>query len=357
MGSLQQDSREETPEKEEGSDMAVVFPNIDTAQFMWKTSATETKIDNELEKFLRKPTMNRMATPETGKIRVEWPTILSSDCSTWLSTRKAESDKKHTENENTEVNPWLVKGGQKSAIDLASSVREGLLRAGKMNDMYSSDDEWGIVAESRLPLPISEDIPKALKTEEFEEVDSQTLSISAQVKMGLLRAGSVSLPPAPEIHQPKKESKPWKPKSLAEEVKLGLLRAGGQLKNEINLDEDEVSLTIEETIEPEFEPATVPLESLAETLRKSFMNITIEQPATPMKASFAENLRESLLNQPTSTAEDSKSESLDNWIMDDNQSEGASIITLDTITDSVDMEDFDDFKDMEHELSMWISKD
>merc|ERR1712106_652559 len=139
--------------------------------------------------------------------------------------------------------------------------------------------------------------------------------------------------------------------------KLGLLRAGEQLENEINLDKDEVSVTIEETIEPEVEPATVPLESLAETLRKSFMNITIEQPATPMKTSFAENLRESLLNRPTSTAEDSKSESLDNWIIDDNQSEGASIIILDTITDSVDMEDFDDFKDMEHELSMWISKD
>ena len=39
--------------------MAVVFPNINTAQFMWKTSATETKIDSELEKFLCKPTMNR----------------------------------------------------------------------------------------------------------------------------------------------------------------------------------------------------------------------------------------------------------------------------------------------------------
>jgi len=43
--------------------------------------------------------------------------------------------------------------------------------------------------------------------------------------------------------------------------------------------------------------------------------------------------------------------------MDDNQSEGASIITLDTFTESVDMEDFDDFKYIENELRMWISKD
>ena len=54
--SLQQDSREETIEKKEDSDMAVVFPNIDTEQFMWKkSSANEKKLDNELDKFLAKP--------------------------------------------------------------------------------------------------------------------------------------------------------------------------------------------------------------------------------------------------------------------------------------------------------------
>merc|ERR1712106_1022799 len=156
MGSLQQDSREETPEKEEGSDMAVVFPNIDTAQFMWKTSGIETKIDNELEKFLSKSTMNRMATPETGKIRVEWPTILSSDCSTWLSTRKAESDKKQSEKEKPDDNPWLVKGGAMSAVDLASTVRVGLLRAGTVQVMATSEEKMEDKVESRIPLPMTE---------------------------------------------------------------------------------------------------------------------------------------------------------------------------------------------------------
>ena len=123
---------------------------------------------------------------------------------------------------------------------------------------------------------------------------------------------------------------------------------------------EEDSVTIEQTVEQEAEKesSTVPLESLAETLKKSLMNIKVEKPASPMKTSISENLRESLLNLSTYDDEESKSESLDNWIMDDNQSE-ASIITLDTITDSVDtdMEDFDDCNDMEHELSMWISKE
>ena len=58
--SLQQDPREETVENKEGSNMAVVFPKIDTEQFMWKkSSANEKKLDNELDKYLAKPHMSR----------------------------------------------------------------------------------------------------------------------------------------------------------------------------------------------------------------------------------------------------------------------------------------------------------
>jgi CHAT domain-containing protein len=145
---------------------------------------------------------------------------------------------------------------------------------------------------------------------------------------------------------------------LAEEVRKGLLSAGGEFKEAAVMDED--SVTIEEAVEQEVEKeyASGPLESLAETLKKSLMNIKVEKPTSPMKTSISENLRESLLNLSTCDDAESKSESLDNWIIDDNQSE-ASIITLDTITDSMDMdmEDFDDFNDMEHELSMWITKE
>ena len=290
-----------------------------------------------------------MATPETSKIRVEWPTILSSDCSTWLSTRKAESEKKQAEKEKEEENPWLVKGDEKSAIDLASSVREGLIRAGNTK----AEDDCKEDFESRIPLPMTEEFPLTKISEEEVKAASQPSSLSAQVKLGLLRAGSTSLPTPVDKHPVQKQPKPWAPKSL-----FGLLRAGGELKKEAVMEED--SVTIEQTVEQEVgkESSTVPLESLAETLKKSLMNIKVEKPASPMKTSISENLRESLLNLSTYDDEESKSESLDNWIMDDNQSE-ASIITLDTITDSVDMdmEDFDDFNDMEHELSMWISKE
>ena len=98
------------------------------------------------------------------------------------------------------------------------------------------------------------------------------------------------------------------------------------------------------------------METLADSLKKSLMNIKVDHPPSPLKTSISDNLRESLLNIPTSHPDETKPETLDNWMMDDNQSE-ASIVTLDTITDSLDMEDFDDFEDMEQELSMWINKD
>eukprot|EP00092_Neocalanus_flemingeri_P014581 GFUD01015731.1.p1 GENE.GFUD01015731.1~~GFUD01015731.1.p1 ORF type:complete len:395 (+),score=151.07 GFUD01015731.1:116-1300(+) len=393
--------------------MAVVFPNIDIDQFKWRKAASdEKKLDSELEKYLDKPNMKRSTTPT--KIRVEWPTILSSDCSTWLSTRKAESDKKKDDREKADDNPWLVKGGTMSAVDLANTVRVGLLRAGSVQAMETSPEKPETKEECRIPLPMTEEISVPKNAEKEELVASQPISISEQVKMGLMRAGSISMQPsvqedslkklwAPKekcrIPHPKKEEvsvtknaetedlvasqpisfsaqvkmglmragnismqpsvqevsakKPWAPKSLAERVRMGLLSAGGELK----IDASDPQVTVEEAAEPEvkIESTPDPVESLAETLKKSLLNIKVDQPSSPMKTSIADSLRESLLNISTSDAEEDKSESIDNWIMDDNQSE-ASIITLDTITDSLDMDDFDDFEDMEHELSMWIAK-
>eukprot|EP00091_Calanus_sinicus_P017214 TRINITY_DN370_c0_g1_i12.p1 TRINITY_DN370_c0_g1~~TRINITY_DN370_c0_g1_i12.p1 ORF type:complete len:219 (-),score=58.93 TRINITY_DN370_c0_g1_i12:14-670(-) len=215
--------------------MSVVFPNIDAEQFMWKkSSANEKKLGNGLDKFLAKPHMSRMATPETSKIRVEWPTILSSDCSTWLSTRKAESEKKQAEKQKDEENPWLVKGGQKSAIDLASTVREGLIRAGSIKAVENSEDDCKKESESRIPLPMTEELTVTEKPAE-EKAAPQPSSISAQLKLGLLRAGSVSLPPAGDKPVLQKQPKPWAPKSLAAEVRKGLLSAGGEFKEKKKL--------------------------------------------------------------------------------------------------------------------------
>eukprot|EP00092_Neocalanus_flemingeri_P014582 GFUD01015732.1.p1 GENE.GFUD01015732.1~~GFUD01015732.1.p1 ORF type:complete len:331 (+),score=130.31 GFUD01015732.1:116-1108(+) len=329
--------------------MAVVFPNIDIDQFKWRKAASdEKKLDSELEKYLDKPNMKRSTTPT--KIRVEWPTILSSDCSTWLSTRKAESDKKKDDREKADDNPWLLKGGTMSAVDLANTVRVGLLRAGSVQATETSQEKPETKEECRIPLPMPEEISVTKNAEKEELVASQPISLSAQVKMGLMRAGNISMQPSVQEDSAKK---PWAPKSLAERVRMGLLSAGGELK----IDASDPQVTVEEAAEPEvkIESTPDPVESLAETLKKSLLNIKVDQPSSPMKTSIADSLRESLLNISTSDAEEDKSESIDNWIMDDNQSE-ASIITLDTITDSLDMDDFDDFEDMEHELSMWIAK-
>merc|ERR1712142_240332 len=303
--------------------MSVVFPNMDTQLGFWKTGETDcVSVPTDLSLFLAKYPDHRSATPEPQKIRVLWPAIFSSDCSTWLSTRKAESDKKQTEKENTKPNPWLVTGG---ANNLASSVREGLIRAGNMETM-----------ESRVPLPISEEVSEIAEDDVKKEDESQ--SLPAMVRMGLLRAGSVSLPPRTQP-QDSKSSKPWAPKSLAEEVKIGLQKSARGFDKETDSDESKVS---------DAEVSDGPMESIADALRRSFMTISMNSETTSVGAKTA-----SLENHP----EESREESLDAWILDDGQSEGASIITLDTLTDSDDMEDFDDSKDIEDELSMWISKD
>merc|ERR1711970_1057547 len=249
--------------------MAVLFPNFEIERFMWRGEEIEKKkVGNELEKFLLKPNLSRTPTPNTNIIHVVWPKILSSDCSTWLSTRKAESDKK------------------------------------KNN------------AESRIILPMTEDIPTLAREEKEDDKitrSSSTVSVSSIIT----------------------ESEPSHQKSLAEEVRIGLLMAAGKMSD----DDLDLDITIEEDVESETEtPNMDHEESHAEMLKKSLLSINFSSPGTPKK-SFSEN--------------ESKSESLDNWIMDENQSD-ASIVTLDTITDSGDLEDFDDFADMKDELSKWI---
>merc|ERR1719320_699174 len=95
-----------------------------------------------------------------------------------------------------------------------------------------------------------------------------------------------------------------------------------------------------------------PTESFADALRRSFMNISITSQTSTISGSTSPG---GLQENSHLLRDEQKQESLDAWIMDD-QSEGASIITLDTVNDSDDMDDFDDFKDIEQELSMWISK-
>jgi len=73
------------------------------------------------------------------------------------------------------------------------------------------------------------------------------------------------------------------------------------------------------------------------------------------EASIVEKMRQSLLNLNQEGAEEQEQEQA--WItLEDGASEedGASIVTLDTLTDISD--DYDDFSDMKHELSQWVAK-
>merc|ERR1712179_178731 len=107
------------------------------------------------------------------------------------------------------------------------------------------------------------------------------------------------------------------------------------------------------TQEPDVGSVGESLESFADSLRRSFMNISI----TSQSSTTGESTPSGSLQENSDLIRGAyKQETLDAWIMDDNQSEGASIITLDTANDSDEMDDFDDFKDIEQELTIWISK-
>merc|ERR1711915_425964 len=359
MGSLLQNTQEEGLEYKEDSEMTIVFPNIATNEFIWKKNTVEAESVNiDLEKFLSKPSDIRMPSVsiETKKIRVEWPTILSSDCSTWLSTRKAEANKKQQEKEKAEENKWLVQaevqGGQKSAVDLARSVREGLLRASGSGATLFGEVINNDVDSTRIPLPITEEFHTVVKTVE-PQPQIQHLSLGDQVKVGLRKAGSMNTPAIATCKsKTSTATRPWAPKSLAAEVKAGLLRAGGKLEEK---EVDNVKPEEKVSIEHEEQEAS-PLNSIVDSLRNSLMNITVEkESSSPLKTSISENLRESLLNLALPNPDQGSTSVLDSWIIDDTQSE-ASIVTLDTVTDSMDMDEYDDFNDMEHELSMWITK-
>jgi len=105
--------------------------------------------------------------------------------------------------------------------------------------------------------------------------------------------------------------------------------------------------------------------SHAETLRQSLMNSWHEDEVAepleekeeavtePPKPSVVEELRMSLLNIGK---DDTKGDQSD-WVRvseDRSESDEASIVTLDTLTDI--SEDYDDFSDMKHHLNQWISK-
>lgn len=84
--------------------------------------------DLPLEAFYYKnESLALSSTPESARDSwVVWPPILSSDCSTWLATRKAKSVCKEARDDS--LNQWLVPSNppQSGTTDYVAAIREGL---------------------------------------------------------------------------------------------------------------------------------------------------------------------------------------------------------------------------------------
>jgi len=304
---------------------SVVFPNIDSEHFKWKSPGKESGcaknniIDKKLEMYLAKPETMRSA-----QIRVEFPPILSSDCSTWLSTRKALSDKKQSTKKKAEEDKWLMKSEVSPSPTLnMESVRKGLLAAGEL-------DKSSTTAKDDLATFVS-------KKEKTEEEEAPKTSLAGQVKMGLLKARGDSV----EKSEGSKYM-PWTPKSLNEVACFGLTATKEKFQSSSTDEKQEATETL------------CPVESLAQSLKKSLLNISIDDKSfNSMETDYATQYGE--IKKETSPLDDditvSATENIENWILEDNRSE-VSIITLNTNTDSIDMEEYDD---LEEDLSMWIS--
>jgi len=251
-----------------------------------------------------------------SKVKVEWPSHLATQNSpspSWLAVRKPEAEKRQQEKmDQAPANPWLPLPrhlSYKTPQNLPQLVREGLLKAA------GKEEEKKI--EERVPFPMCEDVA-APKEDPMEEVVKRFINPIF----------------APKILPVPKEGEPWNPpKSPAMGVREGLLKAR----------DAGVEAPRPAHVKSIFTNTQAHLTLWLNKPKEEVMDSTRSETSSP-------NMMARML-QATSISNDQ-------WVVaeDDNkdaQSEG-SIITL--TNSDVTIEDFDDFADMEHELSQWISR-
>jgi len=224
--------------------MACILTNIDTEQFVERNDITEEKIaaENPLEKYLIKHNNITSLTKHQNTICIKWPMTLSSNSSTWLSTRKVGSEKKMTNTNNwiekktdakpepekrttdnpwsekkANYNPWLINRGMNLTGNLANTTSEGLLISGVTQ---AREDLKERKVDNRIPLPISEVVSTFKETDEDEDKPVLRKSKSSRISGTGINSGM-------------KKNEPWVPKSLAKEVKLGLLKRSGNLNKSL----------------------------------------------------------------------------------------------------------------------------
>ena len=323
--------------------------------------------------------------------------------STWLATRKAESDRRREGDEREEKGRWLA-GRSVSSSNTTTSrkgsearreeVKRGLLRA------WAGDNSETKVAEKMEIVKASyagglSTAPHAQMQIHCKTIEPEESSITQPGKDDIDAKKPTSVPARNGIMMPMarfeanmqaaakrnvwlttqmKEEKevPTAPVTgppRAEVVRRSLLSAWGGAK--------------EKTSEARNEPNEPTEATRAEVLRESLLGAwagspappaaqRVEVPALDRSPSRADILRVALLSSwrqevpmvkkradTASLADQTMMMSLSeepeqSWESMDGASSEASIITLDTVTDN--SEDFDDFSDMKLELCQWISE-
>merc|ERR1712215_522191 len=216
--------------------MACLITNKDTEQLVKKNDITKEKIgaENPLGEYLFNPNNNSF-TKQQSPIYVKWPETLSTNSSSWLSTRRLgpekitntnnciekeadgnpQSGKRITDNPWSDkkaiYNPWLINRGMNLTCNLGSSV-EGTKTREELKEKK---------VDSRIPLPMSDVVSNVKETDEEAE-DKQVLRKTKNSVISGTGANLVG-----------RKNGPWIPKSLPREGKLGLLKTNDNLNKSL----------------------------------------------------------------------------------------------------------------------------
>merc|ERR1712098_137038 len=311
-------------------EMAVVFPNIPQDHFLMQSaprSAFRTPQVDMMKFYQRKETQ------ALGKVRVEWPSHLTASdapSTSWLAARKAEADKRQQERieQENQTNPWLAVTRSQAGgppANLAELVRKGLLQAAGKKE----EEEVKKKIEERVPYPMCEDVSMNLMKNDPMDTVMEKFSNPWFSKPVL---------PVPKMEEP------WNPpKSMVSSVREGLLKA------------KEAGWETEKKFSPRSMLSNTQVD-LSSWLSRANENPEEDMFMTPVKgeSSSAFSLSSST---PRGSVFNLESSSLEQWMKPEEDQEVQSEGSIITLTNSdVTIEDFDDFSDMEHELSQWISK-
>lgn len=306
-------------------------------------------------------------------VRVEWPGILSRDregLSSWLTTRKADSDRRMMEREDSVTlrDTWIVR-------------------------------EEALPPMDRVPLPLSEEI-LTLPIETKKEIVSHSAGVLDEVRMGLLRAwggkviawgGKVISPDdSEEIQILSLETQKIIPEigNVLEEIKMGLLKAWKEDEKRDKIEEkfpgNDVKVEDFDIIKKD-KAASPTVGDQMMSLWNSWEDYTMENMDTIVEIvgpNLAEELRSTLMSawDGTEVLEDLKVEDYPEkevvkevsivedlrrflssitqddeedqyWItVDEAMDDTASIVTLD------DIDDINELPDSFSDLSLWVCR-